>query len=377
MKTNLSRAIYGKLGAALLAALAIFWVSDAAASERRAWVAQETYLQAGPGDVYPTVAVLEPGQSVIVYGCLEDYAWCDVGYPAENYRISQNYYSQSYYSQNTYSQRGWVYGEDIEMSYRGNRVLVGSYIPWLGLPFISFYFENYWDNYYQNQDWYSERQRWIGRDWREDQEEWEHEWHRDHWHQDGGWTAVRPAIPPPQAFPGSARPAWPHFINQPGSSQSGANQSGLEQQFLNQRQFNQQQGAEPQRRGTAPWARGVLPRARQPDLNGNDANWQGPIQQRRAARAADMGQSSETEQTMRHNLGAPAPDSLAPRRGMLWGLQQRNAGDRPLNQAITGGFVPAELQRAPGRETRAAERPNTVINQERKQRRLEKQDAER
>jgi uncharacterized protein YraI len=96
----------------------------------------------GPDTSYPTVAVLGPGASVEVMGCLDDWSWCDVAF-ADN--------------------RGWVYSPYLSYVYQGYRVPFYSYAPSFGIPIISFSLGSYWDRYYRARPWYGRRDYWASR----------------------------------------------------------------------------------------------------------------------------------------------------------------------------------------------------------------------
>ena len=49
-----------------------------AATAQQAFTRGGVDLRAGPGDNYPLVASLAPGQPLQVMGCTNGYGWCDV-----------------------------------------------------------------------------------------------------------------------------------------------------------------------------------------------------------------------------------------------------------------------------------------------------------
>jgi uncharacterized protein YraI len=99
-------------------------------------------VYAGPDDSYPPVAQLEPDTPVQVYGCLDDWSWCDVSFE---------------------DNRGWVYAPDITYAYEGGYVPLYSYAPALGIPVIVFSINDYWGRYYHSRPWYGQREEWIRR----------------------------------------------------------------------------------------------------------------------------------------------------------------------------------------------------------------------
>lgn len=112
-----------------------------------------TSLFAGPGYDYPRVEYLRAGQSIRLYGCLSNNAWCDV--------------SSGY-------ARGWVDAGNLVV-YRYNRPY-GLYESrsWYAYPFVNFIFGSYWNDHYRGRTWYNDRNNWNrwdrhdrnDRDWR-------------------------------------------------------------------------------------------------------------------------------------------------------------------------------------------------------------------
>ena len=54
-----------------------------AATAQQAFTRGGVDLRAGPGDNYPLVASLAPGQPLQVMGCTNGYGWCDVVWSRE------------------------------------------------------------------------------------------------------------------------------------------------------------------------------------------------------------------------------------------------------------------------------------------------------
>jgi uncharacterized protein YraI len=123
-----------------LAALGAMPASSSA--HENAYVSADVHLRAGPAREYPTVALLRPGVTISVVGCLSDYAWCDVVIGPD---------------------RGWVYGGYIVYPYQGTYVPVISYGPMIGISVVTFSLGMYWDEYYRARPWYPQRERWIAR----------------------------------------------------------------------------------------------------------------------------------------------------------------------------------------------------------------------
>jgi uncharacterized protein YraI len=121
--------------AAAAAALATT-ASPALARQSQGYAIRATAVLAGPDRRYPRVVRLRTNASLMIYGCLRDRSWCDVGYQ---------------------SGRGWVPGGDIVIDYRGRRRGIGA---GMGISILAFSFGSYWDSYYRSQPFYAQRPRW-------------------------------------------------------------------------------------------------------------------------------------------------------------------------------------------------------------------------
>lgn len=121
--------------ATTLASLALPF-TPAMARTHSAWTVRTTMMRAGPDYDYPAVQRIGRNARVGIYGCLNDWSWCDVGYRDD---------------------RGWVAGRDLAADYRGRRQGISSY---LGIGILTFIFDNYWDNHYRGRTFYNERSRW-------------------------------------------------------------------------------------------------------------------------------------------------------------------------------------------------------------------------
>lgn len=119
--------------AALLAAPTALAQSD------RAYTNTSANLRAGPDAGYPRIVTIPGGSSVQVYGCINDWSWCDVAWRGE---------------------RGWMSAALLDYDYSGRRVGVSSYGAQLGLPILSFVFDSYWNDHYRSRSWYGDRDRW-------------------------------------------------------------------------------------------------------------------------------------------------------------------------------------------------------------------------
>lgn len=98
-------------------------------------------LRAGPGTNYPQVTVVPSGAGVEIFGCLQGYSWCDVGFGQV---------------------RGWVSSNYLQYLYEDRRVPLVQDTPRAGVPVITFRFGDYWGSHYRGRSWYSDRDRWGG-----------------------------------------------------------------------------------------------------------------------------------------------------------------------------------------------------------------------
>lgn len=118
----------------LMAAAAIgVLLAPAVAEAASARITGNVNLRTGPGSQYYKIATLPSGAPVEVFGCLNGYTWCDVGYGGL---------------------RGWVTARYLSVFYNRNVFLPSR--PIITLPFLAFDF-GYWDRHYQGRPWYSHR----------------------------------------------------------------------------------------------------------------------------------------------------------------------------------------------------------------------------
>jgi len=131
MNPHLARRLLGLLAGALL--------SGGAAPAAHAFTATlitNAHLRAGPSIEYPIVTPMPVGAAVEVFGCEENYGWCDVQLGPD---------------------RGWVDAAYLQMGSPGGDVIVASGGVMLGLPIVAFSFGTYWDRWYRGRPWYSRR----------------------------------------------------------------------------------------------------------------------------------------------------------------------------------------------------------------------------
>lgn len=134
-----------------LVAVALLACAGSALAQSSAQIRWNSAIYSGPGDQYPTVGYVNAGRNVSLYGCLSDYAWCEVS--------------------NGYD-RGWV-DADVLGVYRNNQVYdFYSSRSWFTYPIISFVFADYWRSHYYSRPWYNDRDRYSHWNWRRDDHRW-------------------------------------------------------------------------------------------------------------------------------------------------------------------------------------------------------------
>ena len=134
-------------------------------------------LRSGPGTDFPSVEIVEEGESVEIYGCLETIPWCDVSYE---------------------EQRGWISSAYIDIDYHGRTVtLEPRYYQTMRIPVVTFEFDDYWNRHYRRRGFYNRR---------------------DHWRDYYAREVFRPAQPIPRRFPGVRPPPPPpvDYYSRPG-----------------------------------------------------------------------------------------------------------------------------------------------------------------
>ena len=99
-------------------------------------VLTHTGLRAGPGTQYPLIMDMYRGQRIAVLGCIRGWRWCEV--------VAGGVH-------------GFAVGSRLGTNWYGRNVQVGYYGPRLGLPFVVFEEQPYWNKYYNDRDFYQQR----------------------------------------------------------------------------------------------------------------------------------------------------------------------------------------------------------------------------
>jgi uncharacterized protein YraI len=129
----------GRLAMIAVMAFCLNSLSAGAASAADAYTNTSVSMRAGPSSDYPRVTMLNAGTPVTIYGCLQDYTWCDTSF------------------QNA---RGWVAAAYLTYPYQGNRVAIPAFGAQLGLAILNFSLNDYWGSYYRGRPWYGRRDYW-------------------------------------------------------------------------------------------------------------------------------------------------------------------------------------------------------------------------
>lgn len=156
----------------LLAAMALTGVGQAAAAVI-GYVTVNLNLRAGPGSSYPVVATMRAGDEVTIYGCLSGWRWCDINWKGH---------------------RGWAAGKYLRVSYEHRLGPITTYGPYIGLPFIVFNLDSYWDRYYDHYPFFKHK----------------------HHHKKSGPGPVEPVLPRLPKEPAPKIEKVPRTINVPG-----------------------------------------------------------------------------------------------------------------------------------------------------------------
>lgn len=112
-----------------IAPLLLAAVAPVLAQSNGAFARSAANLRAGPANDYPRVATVVGGDSITVYGCVNDFSWCDVRWREA---------------------RGWLPAGVVEFDARDG----------VFAPAIGFAIDPYWDAHYRGRPWARDRARW-------------------------------------------------------------------------------------------------------------------------------------------------------------------------------------------------------------------------
>jgi len=123
--------------------LAILLPAPASAAARpNGYPITNVNLRAGPSTGYPVIVTVPTHAPISIRGCLGDYTWCDVIFEGN---------------------RGWMRSIYLKGWYQGYYYSLGDYAPRLGYPVVTFEIASYWDDYYRDRPFYTERAKWGAR----------------------------------------------------------------------------------------------------------------------------------------------------------------------------------------------------------------------
>jgi uncharacterized protein YraI len=110
------------------------------AEDLKGYTNAEVSLLAGPSNDYPAVSHVASGVNVNIKGCVQGFNWCDVDWNGN---------------------RGWIQGQYIDSMYKDKRGSIVTYGAQENVPTVVWEQRSYWDSYYRDRPFYTERRYWT------------------------------------------------------------------------------------------------------------------------------------------------------------------------------------------------------------------------
>ncbi|WP_239024986.1 DUF1236 domain-containing protein [Rhodoligotrophos defluvii] len=126
------------LAIAALASAALLPAS--ASAQQSVFATTDLNLRAGPSPEFPVVTTIPAQEGVEFFGCLEGRSWCDVAFNGA---------------------RGWAYGRYLAYDTTNQQAVITEAPATFEVPTVTYDTASYWDTYYRDRPFYSERDRWI------------------------------------------------------------------------------------------------------------------------------------------------------------------------------------------------------------------------
>jgi uncharacterized protein YraI len=127
--------------AVMLMASAALAAGTATTTTATTWYAPSVnQLHSGPDATFPVVASVPANAQMTVYGCLQNWSWCDVAWN---------------------DQRGWLPGSSIQTVYQSKPAYITEVAPAMNVPVETYSTATYWDTHYQSAPFYTQRERYV------------------------------------------------------------------------------------------------------------------------------------------------------------------------------------------------------------------------
>ena len=123
------------------------FAGEGRAADMAAYSAVNLNVRSGPSTRFPAVGVLGAGSDLIIHGCIARYTWCDIS---------------------ASGLRGWASGAHVQFVHEARRVYVPAFAAQVEIPIVTFNVTSYWHDYYRDQTFYGELERWSSYHWEDD-----------------------------------------------------------------------------------------------------------------------------------------------------------------------------------------------------------------